>query len=51
MLLKPIGEMQPTRGQSVQIVVEAYDRRGLLKDLTQIDFLTKINIRQVEHNF
>ncbi|EOV5273550.1 bifunctional (p)ppGpp synthetase/guanosine-3',5'-bis(diphosphate) 3'-pyrophosphohydrolase, partial [Acinetobacter baumannii] len=29
-------EMQPTRGQSVQIVVEAYDRRGLLKDLTQV---------------
>ncbi|OFD20369.1 GTP pyrophosphokinase, partial [Acinetobacter baumannii] len=31
-------EMQPTRGQSVQIVVEAYDRRGLLKDLTQVIF-------------
>ena len=30
--------MQPTRGQSVQIVVEAYDRRGLLKDLTQVIF-------------
>ncbi len=35
-------EMQPTRGQSVQIVVEAYDRRGLLKDLTQVIFLTRL---------
>ncbi|EOR09334.1 RelA/SpoT family protein [Acinetobacter tandoii] len=40
-------EMQPTRGQSVQIVVEAYDRRGLLKDLTQVIFSDQINIRQV----
>jgi GTP pyrophosphokinase len=40
-------EMQPTRGQSVQIVVEAYDRRGLLKDLTQVIFSDHINIRQV----
>ncbi|KGT46127.1 MULTISPECIES: bifunctional (p)ppGpp synthetase/guanosine-3',5'-bis(diphosphate) 3'-pyrophosphohydrolase [Acinetobacter] len=40
-------EMQPTRGQSVQIVVEAYDRRGLLKDLTQVIFADQINIRQV----
>ena len=40
-------EMQPTRGQSVQIVVEAYDRRGLLKDLTQVVFSDQINIRQV----
>ncbi|EPG7655065.1 TPA: bifunctional (p)ppGpp synthetase/guanosine-3',5'-bis(diphosphate) 3'-pyrophosphohydrolase [Acinetobacter baumannii] len=40
-------EMQPTRGQSVQIVVEAYDRRGLLKDLTQLIFSDQINIRQV----
>ncbi|WP_026471446.1 RelA/SpoT family protein [Alkanindiges illinoisensis] len=40
-------EMQPTRGQSVQIVVEAYDRRGLLKDLTQVIFADHINIRQV----
>ncbi|XDU55082.1 bifunctional (p)ppGpp synthetase/guanosine-3',5'-bis(diphosphate) 3'-pyrophosphohydrolase [Acinetobacter nosocomialis] len=40
-------EMQPTRGQSVQIVVEAYDRRGLLKDLTQVFFSDQINIRQV----
>lgn len=39
--------MQPTRGQSVQIVVEAYDRRGLLKDLTQVIFSDQINIRQV----
>ncbi|WP_236754893.1 RelA/SpoT family protein [Acinetobacter baumannii] len=40
-------EMQPTRGQSVQIVVEAYDRRGLLKDLTQVIFSDQIKIRQV----
>lgn len=40
-------EMQPTRGQSIQIVVEAYDRRGLLKDLTQVIFSDQINIRQV----
>ncbi len=40
-------EMQPTRGQSVQIVVEAYDRRGLLKDLTQVVFADHVNIRQV----
>jgi GTP pyrophosphokinase len=40
-------EMQPTRGQSVQIMVEAYDRRGLLKDLTQVIFSDHINIRQV----
>jgi len=43
-------EMQPTRGQSVQIVVEAYDRRGLLKDLTQVIFADQINIRQVNTN-
>ena len=40
-------ELQPTRGQSVQIVVEAYDRRGLLRDLTQVIFADQINIRQV----
>lgn len=40
-------ELQPTRGQSIQIVVEAYDRRGLLKDLTQVIFADHINIRQV----
>ena len=40
-------EMQPTRGQSVQIVVEAYGRRGQLKDLTQVIFSDQINIRQV----
>ncbi|MBF7686663.1 RelA/SpoT family protein [Acinetobacter rathckeae] len=40
-------ELQPTRGQSIQIVVEAYDRRGLLKDLTQVIFADNINIRQV----
>lgn len=40
-------EMQPARGQSVQIEIEAYDRRGLLKDLTQVIFSDHINIRQV----
>lgn len=40
-------ELQPTRGQNVEIVVEAYDRRGLLKDLTQVIFADHINIRQV----
>ncbi|MCG2573135.1 bifunctional (p)ppGpp synthetase/guanosine-3',5'-bis(diphosphate) 3'-pyrophosphohydrolase [Acinetobacter sp. ME22] len=40
-------ELQPTRGQSVQIVIEAYDRRGLLRDLTQVIFADQINIRQV----
>lgn len=40
-------EMLPTRGQHVQIVVDAYDRRGLLKDLTQVIFADQINIRQV----
>lgn len=40
-------EMQPTRGQSVQIVVDAYDRRGLLRDLTQVIFADHVNIRQV----
>lgn len=40
-------EMQPTRGQSVEITVEAYDRRGLLKDLTQVIFSDHINIRGV----
>lgn len=40
-------QMQPARGQSVQIEIEAYDRRGLLKDLTQVIFSDHINIRQV----
>lgn len=40
-------EMQPTCGQRVEIIIEAYDRRGLLKDLTQIIFADHINIRQV----
>lgn len=40
-------ELQPTRGQSVEIGIEAYDRRGLLKDLTQVIFADHINIRQV----
>jgi GTP pyrophosphokinase len=29
------------------IAIEAYDRRGLLKDLTQVIFADQINIRQV----
>ncbi len=40
-------EMQPSNGQIVQIVVEAYDRRGLLKDLTAVIFADQINIQQV----
>ncbi|AXI03703.1 RelA/SpoT family protein [Aquirhabdus parva] len=40
-------EMQPTSGQVVQIVIEAYDRRGLLKDLTAVIFSDQINIQQV----
>lgn len=40
-------ELQPTSGQTVEIVVEAYDRRGLLRDLTQVIFADHINIRQV----
>ncbi|WP_442777700.1 hypothetical protein ACQUGU_19690 [Acinetobacter baumannii] len=32
-------EMQPTRGQSVQIVVEAYDRSWLTQRLNSSDFL------------
>jgi GTP pyrophosphokinase len=35
-------ELQPTRGQSVQIVIEAYDRRGLLRDLTQVILPTRL---------
>lgn len=40
-------ELLPTRGQQVRISIEAYDRRGLLKDLTQVIFADHINIRQV----
>lgn len=40
-------EMQPTNGQIVQIAIEAYDRRGLLKDLTSVIFADQINIQQV----
>ena len=40
-------EMQPPAGKQVQIAVEAYDRRGLLKDLTQVIFSDQINISQV----
>lgn len=40
-------ELQPSNGQIVQIVVEAYDRRGLLRDLTAVIFADQINIQQV----
>lgn len=40
-------ELQPARGQQVYIQVEAYDRRGLLKDVTQEIFSDAINIQQV----
>jgi GTP pyrophosphokinase len=40
-------EMQPANGQIVQIIIEAYDRRGLLKDLTYVIFSDQINIQQV----
>ena len=40
-------ELQSVRGQIVMIQVEAYDRRGLLKDVTQEMFSDAINIQQV----
>ncbi|MGP5541970.1 RelA/SpoT family protein [Psychrobacter celer] len=40
--------VQPGRYQPVDIHVEAYDRRGLLRDLTQIIDKENVNIRQVE---
>ncbi len=40
-------EMQPSNGKIVQIIIEAYDRRGLLKDLTAVIFADHINIQQV----
>lgn len=36
------------RSQQVQIYLEAYDRRGLLKDLTQIMDAENVNIRRVD---
>ncbi|MFW2178480.1 MULTISPECIES: RelA/SpoT family protein [unclassified Moraxella] len=36
------------KSQMVQIYMEAYDRRGLLRDLTQIIDQENVNIRQVE---
>lgn len=36
------------RYQPVKIVLEAYDRRGLLRDLTQVMDNENVNIRQVE---
>ncbi|WP_201585950.1 RelA/SpoT family protein [Psychrobacter sp. HII-4] len=40
--------VQPGRYQPVAIHIEAYDRRGLLRDLTQIIDKENVNIRQVE---
>ena len=40
--------VQTGRYQPVDIHVEAYDRRGLLRDLTQIIDKENVNIRQVE---
>ena len=40
--------VQAGRYQPVDIHVEAYDRRGLLRDLTQIIDKENVNIRQVE---
>lgn len=40
--------VQSGRYQPVDIHVEAYDRRGLLRDLTQIIDKENVNIRQVE---
>ncbi|MEC5209909.1 GTP pyrophosphokinase [Psychrobacter sp. PL15] len=39
---------QSSRYQPVDIHIEAYDRRGLLRDLTQIIDKENVNIRQVE---
>ena len=36
------------KSQLVQIYLESYDRRGLLKDLTQIIDQENVNIRQVD---
>ncbi|MDN3452300.1 MULTISPECIES: bifunctional (p)ppGpp synthetase/guanosine-3',5'-bis(diphosphate) 3'-pyrophosphohydrolase [unclassified Psychrobacter] len=41
-------QVQSGRYQPVDIHVEAYDRRGLLRDLTQIIDKENVNIRQVE---
>ena len=41
-------QVQTGRYQPVDIHVEAYDRRGLLRDLTQIIDKENVNIRQVE---
>lgn len=38
------------RVQAVQIYMEAYDRRGLLRDLTQVIDQENVNIRRVETN-
>lgn len=41
-------QVQTGRYQPVDIHVEAYDRRGLLRDLTQIIDKENVNIRQVQ---
>ena len=41
---------QQTSYQPVEIIVEAYDRRGLLRDLTQVIDKEDVNIRGVDTN-
>lgn len=41
---------QQTSYQPVEIIIEAYDRRGLLRDLTQVIDKEDINIRGVDTN-
>ncbi|PNK60372.1 RelA/SpoT family protein [Psychrobacter sp. FDAARGOS_221] len=41
---------QQTTYQPVEIIIEAYDRRGLLRDLTQVIDKENINIRGVDTN-
>ena len=46
--IKAAWKVKSGRYQPVDIHIEAYDRRGLLKDLTQIIDKENVNIRQVE---
>ena len=46
--IKAAWKFKSGRYQPVDIHIEAYDRRGLLKDLTQIIDKENVNIRQVE---
>ncbi len=41
---------QQTSYQPVEIIIEAYDRRGLLRDLTQVIDKENVNIRGVDTN-